>query len=756
MKKKMTIVLGGIIVCMLCFASAAHAIVWTAKCTKEANPIRNEFGVFLAQDCVVQVITSESPVIFPPSWPSGNPTGPSERIQLVGLVGSTPDTSFEAGEFNYVIGNIDKTKHIYVYLRAWNSISIDSATKFGNSATIDAFGLGNIIFYNWYPNSFSTTLPLPLPSGPSSLIGTGESTSTIRWTWPAVTGALRYELCTSNGTLITSIEVPSISTVEGIATSPNAAIIREVRAIKAGGPTQWTSLYTAYTLANVPTIGTAKSGWKTGGSYVTVTWTAPGNPALTKYQLQKTNGTPVGTPIINGFTATDANLTETNKLYSYNVKALNGNLTLTATSDSVSATTPPGRPTLEVTGYTTNEITWSWGAVPGKNRYNFYINGSWSSTTEGSVKSASLPCDVNAATVEAVSTANGTGEPAALNKWTLPVVPYDVSGHPATDPSKTQSCDLTWNDSNVNAVYIPEYSLNGVDNFITKEAVTTVKFKDGVSTNYADQNVYWRIRARNGNTPFPGDYSGYSTPYVIIKTSGAGTGGGGNAPIISQVKFNGKAWRPGAVISSRPQITAIVTCDSEVDNLFTTGAVWIDENRPAPYVPFAFDSADVTYEVVPGAPANTWQITIRASQSIPALPVSQHYLKIKVRDKDYTPGEWEGLVGVMSGGVQMIGAAYNYPNPFRPLSSDPNQNTTRISYNLSVDATVTLIIYDITGHEVYRKTSRSGTDGGQAGLNSVPFNGTSMFGEALGNGMYLYKLISGGTVIGSGKLVVLD
>jgi hypothetical protein len=31
-----------------------------------------------------------------------------------------------------------------------------------------------------------------------------------------------------------------------------------------------------------------------------------------------------------------------------------------------------------------------------------------------------------------------------------------------------------------------------------------------------------------------------------------------------------------------------------------------------------------------------------------------------------------------------------------------------------------------------------------------------MFGEALGNGMYLYKIISGGSVIGSGKLVVLD
>ena len=107
---------------------------------------------------------------------------------------------------------------------------------------------------------------------------------------------------------------------------------------------------------------------------------------------------------------------------------------------------------------------------------------------------------------------------------------------------------------------------------------------------------------------------------------------------------------------------------------------------------------------------------------------------------------------IMGGTVQVVGNVYNYPNPFSPMSG----GTTNIQYTLSTDAAITILIYDITGHEVKRMKYGSGSPGGRGGTNQVVWNGQSIGGEIAGNGMYVYKIISGDKVIGSGKLVILD
>jgi len=114
------------------------------------------------------------------------------------------------------------------------------------------------------------------------------------------------------------------------------------------------------------------------------------------------------------------------------------------------------------------------------------------------------------------------------------------------------------------------------------------------------------------------------------------------------------------------------------------------------------------------------------------------------------------LAVTMAGAVQVIGTPLNYPNPFKPLSADPNMNTTSIQYTLSADAPITVLIYDISGHEVKRIVSPAGQEGGRAGTNSVSWDGRSLFGEVAGNGMYIYKITSRGRVLGTGKLVILD
>ena len=107
---------------------------------------------------------------------------------------------------------------------------------------------------------------------------------------------------------------------------------------------------------------------------------------------------------------------------------------------------------------------------------------------------------------------------------------------------------------------------------------------------------------------------------------------------------------------------------------------------------------------------------------------------------------------VITGGVKVVGIPLNYPNPFKPMAG----GTTKIQYTLTDDSNVTLILFDITGQEVKRMAFTAGGNGGKAGINMIEWDGKSLFGEVVGNGMYIYKIISGGSTIGTGKLVVRD
>ena len=80
---------------------------------------------------------------------------------------------------------------------------------------------------------------------------------------------------------------------------------------------------------------------------------------------------------------------------------------------------------------------------------------------------------------------------------------------------------------------------------------------------------------------------------------------------------------------------------------------------------------------------------------------------------------------------------YNYPNPFNP--------TTVISFELRDASLVSLVVYDIGGHEV--TTLLNGWR--DAGVHEVMFDGTE-----LASGVYLYKL-KAGDFTASGKMVLV-
>ncbi|MFA5183132.1 MAG: hypothetical protein WC405_17585 [Syntrophales bacterium] len=91
------------------------------------------------------------------------------------------------------------------------------------------------------------------------------------------------------------------------------------------------------------------------------------------------------------------------------------------------------------------------------------------------------------------------------------------------------------------------------------------------------------------------------------------------------------------------------------------------------------------------------------------------------------------------------------PNPYNPNSG----TMAKIWYWLDANAETTIYIVDLAGTVVLKTTYASGALGGSAGANNVDFDGKDKWGQVLGDGAYLYKIVQGGKVIGGGKIGIV-
>ena len=103
------------------------------------------------------------------------------------------------------------------------------------------------------------------------------------------------------------------------------------------------------------------------------------------------------------------------------------------------------------------------------------------------------------------------------------------------------------------------------------------------------------------------------------------------------------------------------------------------------------------------------------------------------------------VMGASSGNLFRVG-----PNPY-----NPNNGSLRIWYWLESSKETSIYIMDLSGTLVYKQTYTTGTNGAQAGENNVEYNGKTSWGDVLGNGVYLYKIVQDGKSVGGGKLAII-
>ena len=92
-------------------------------------------------------------------------------------------------------------------------------------------------------------------------------------------------------------------------------------------------------------------------------------------------------------------------------------------------------------------------------------------------------------------------------------------------------------------------------------------------------------------------------------------------------------------------------------------------------------------------------------------------------------------IGTAALPLPLVSEFSNAPNPF-----DSRQGSTTIGYLLAQDSRTTLTIYDLLGKKVLTWNFSAGQNGGKAGANTLPWDGTNETGRKVSKGGYIVEL----------------
>jgi len=132
------------------------------------------------------------------------------------------------------------------------------------------------------------------------------------------------------------------------------------------------------------------------------------------------------------------------------------------------------------------------------------------------------------------------------------------------------------------------------------------------------------------------------------------------------------------------------------------------------------------------------------------LSAGRHTILLKAWDNANNSSKKSVSFEIVPQDELRIKEVLNYPNPM--------QNSTHFTFKLNKDAEIDIKIYTASGNLICTLSSVSGS----AGFNMIPWNGRDELGDAVANGVYLYKVIARSYESGStfkkekiGKLIIM-
>ncbi|MFQ5632696.1 MAG: C25 family cysteine peptidase, partial [bacterium] len=124
---------------------------------------------------------------------------------------------------------------------------------------------------------------------------------------------------------------------------------------------------------------------------------------------------------------------------------------------------------------------------------------------------------------------------------------------------------------------------------------------------------------------------------------------------------------------------------------------------------------------------------------LPELPLGRHFAELKAWDNSNNSSTAFLEFIVTERDVLSLTEVWNYPNPF--------SDNTSFTFTLNTEAEVKISIYTIAGRLI--KTIENFF--AIPGFNQIPWDGLDEDGDALANGVYLYKIIAKSTIADENK-----
>ncbi|TBR22747.1 hypothetical protein EPO15_07240 [bacterium] len=450
----------------------------------------------------------------------------------------TWSASGNAGGTTY---HIERSTDGSLFFPAGDTAAVGATVAGLSSATAYSFRLraenGNAVLTE-YSNVAATQTsnavgPLPgLAGTPFTLF---VSSDDVSWTWAGSSAATSYKVFPASSPA-TLLGAPATNLFSLSGMGPNVRSAIAVAGINAEGEGPLSAAATAYTYALPPASLALGS---VGASSVTLSWSAGGNPAGTRFKVDVsfdgvffvpfTTTTAVSLAAVSLASSTD---------YSFRVSALNGDLVETAFSNSVTTTTlsplpgPTGTPS--AVAASTGHVTWGWSAAVQASSYQVYLATKTSELVAAPTAASTVrfvgPNQATSIVVRGTNTfgAGPLSGAATAYSWAKPPTSLALTA------VSSAAVGLSWsaNGNPAGTVYELQLSTDGAAYAVFSTMTAAAASADlAASTTY-----FFQVRARNAdlvNTAFAAAVSTRTLPPL------PGTPG---TPFTASVSTGGVAW----------------------------------------------------------------------------------------------------------------------------------------------------------------------------------------------------------------------
>ena len=767
--KKGLLLIGGLILALVIFVSAAQAAVVTVSTSPSnvpPNPILNSTGANLATGAYVQVILSTDSSVSVPSQTTGLPTSGTDTVVATGTL-SAPGTFTRSG-VSIPTGN-------YVYIVAWETWN-GTGTPTGNYGISAISPQMVVVSYPYRPASFRTDDPVIPPPVPGALqfsaatysVVENVATATITATRTGgSSGAVGVSYATSNGTATagsdytaasgtlswadgdTASKTFTVAIINDAVVEPNETVTLTLSAPTGGatlGPTNPATL----TITNddvPPPAGALQFSAATytmaeGGGTATITVTRTGGSSgAVGVSYASSNGTATAGTDYTAASGTLSWVDGDTASKTFTVTILNDSVAETDETVNLTLSAPTGGAALGSPNPATLTITDDDTAPPTSVVIDDYEGGSVNPAT-GYYNAGFAGAGTPVPTMTRVTGA------ANLHEGTYGMNTVYAAG--AASPNDWRGWGGTLiSAKDISATNTISFWMKG-DGSANK---VKIQFKDADGSNYgvtdadavALTDTTWRE---------------YKIPISRLTNQiAAGTAAGLDPANITEYQFvfSGTAASTGVLIDYVMAITEGVSTDPQIISISPTSGpggtqVTIRGSNldTAGVVQFATEGGVITS--VNSAATDTlitaWSpsgdsITMR----IPSMTNGSKNVKV-VRASDLR--ESNTVTFEVTGATATDSLTNAYPNPFNPLGGE----VTRIVFSPGSATRADILIFDMTAKLVSKLNWPTTGTIRPDGRVEVVWDGKNSYGEIVGDGVYLYRVVDGG--VRKGKILVVN